>query len=97
MTTKTRNDSASYGLHLLKNAVLGTLYDRRCQSIRSLYLPRSLSMKEVRENLGLPHVGVHNNLIRGILNYLQADEFVEEVSAPIRWQITEKGVKFIES
>lgn len=48
------------------------------------------------EELELRHVGVHNNLIRGILNYLQVDGHVEEVSFPIRWQITEKGVKFIE-
>ena len=91
-----RNKSAAYGLHLLKRAVLSVLYDRRQWSIQ-YGIPRYyMSMKDIRERLGLDNVSGYNDLMRGVLNYLRKDGYVEELLTPIRWQITKKGIQSFE-
>ena len=93
MGKEQKHKSAAYGLHLLKCAVLRTLYEE-CELGQSLYL----STREIRVNLRLQNPAVSANLVRGTLEYLNAEEYVEEASfVQGTWHLTPKGVKFIES
>ena len=84
--------SAAYGLHLLKCAVLHTLYEE-CELGPKEYL----STREIRVNLGLQNPAINANLVRGTLEYLRADKYVKEARyVQGTWSITKKGVKFIE-
>ena len=84
--------SAAYGLHLLKCGMLHTLYEE-CELGPSMYL----STRQIRVNLGLQNPAVNAHLVRGTLEYLEADGYVEAAEyGQGRWSITKKGVKFIE-
>lgn len=92
MDKEQKQKSAAYGLHLLKCAVLQTLYEE-CELGPRLYL----STREIRVNLRLQDPAVSANLVRGTLEYLNVDEYVEEASfVQGTWCLTTKGVKFIE-
>ena len=91
MNENTRNAFASYGLEILKRAVLLVLYDARDEG----FIPQ----RKIRERLGIarvdPKAGNWNSLFFGILSYLKADELAHH-KVRSGWQITEKGVSFIE-
>ena len=57
-------------------------------------------MKQIRIQLDLEHVGVNNDLVKGVLKYLEAEGaegYVEELRVyGSRWRITPEGVNFIE-
>ena len=89
---------ASLGLEILKRATLQALYQAHLQARHPLEQPY-LGLKQIRERIGLIKVvnpTHHSNaLIRGILDYLQDDGYVEFL-LDNRWQITQKGVEVIE-
>ena len=92
MDKEHKQKSAAYGLHLLKCTVLQTLYEE-CELGRRLYL----STRDIRINLRLQNPAVSANLVRGTLEYLKADEYVEEAQFEQgTWHLTTKGIKFIE-
>ena len=92
MNSDQQKKSAAYGLHLLKRAVLDTLYEE-CKLGPKEYL----STREIRVNLYLQNPAVNANLVRGILEYLKAERYVKEARyVQGTWQITRKGVKFVE-
>ena len=84
-----RNTFAAYGLDILKPAVLLVLYQTDAET---------LSVKEIREQIGLDDENIGNNLIQGVLEYLKAAETVENDGWGLigRWRITEKGRYVIE-
>ena len=102
MTENTRNTYASYGLEILKRAVLEVLYEEGTDVApikRSHYdVGRRLTAGEIREQLGLPSpqytAGSTNALIHGILGYLKDDGYAEHYVHQ-GWQITNEGVSFI--
>ena len=90
---------ADRGLDMLKMAVLLVLYERHLLAgDNGPHVSSDMPMRHIRQRIGLEPVGVSNDLVRGILNYLSEDGYVEESLryALGRWQITKKGVKFIE-
>ena len=94
MNDNTRNEFASFGLEILKRSALLVLYERH---VKSPYYRPYLPAKQVGEELGIRQ-GVelnHNHLIRGILEHLEDDGYVECMGHN-RWQITRKGVSIIE-
>lgn len=92
MDRERQQKSAAYGVHLLKCAVLRTLY-QECKLGSRDYL----STREIRENLGLQNPAVNANLVRGVLEYLRSEGYVKEARfVQGTWEITMKGVKFIE-
>lgn len=91
MDREQQQKSAAYGLHLLKRAVLRTLYEE-CELGPHYYL----STRQIRVNLGLQNPAINANLVRGILEYLNADRCVEETwIVQGTWRITRKGVRFV--
>lgn len=94
MNENTRNKFASYGLELLKYAVLDALYKEPANRRKGLLRIR------ISERLGIPKPGEYYarnaDLIGGILWHLEEDGYVENIGNN-RWKITEKGVKFIEN
>ena len=81
-----KKENVFYGLEILKYSVLLVLYQ---YSI-------SLSQKEIREHLKLRRVGKNNNLIRGVLEYLEEEGYVEyKFYGRGRRQITDSGMSFI--
>ena len=83
------NTFAVYGLEILKHAVLLLLYQTASET---------LSVKEIRERLGLHHKSLGTNLIRDVLEFLKEEETVEDEDWGLigHWRITEKGVSVIE-
>lgn len=94
MNENTRNTFASYGLEILKRAVLVVLYEEQTSGER-----RRLTRLQISERFGIkkPYGADINNvsLIEGILRHLHEDRVVE-CNAGNRWQITEKGIALIE-
>ena len=90
---------ASLGLEILKRATLQVLYQAHLQARHPLAQPY-LGLNQVRERIGLIKVvdpTHHSNaLIRGILDYLRDDRYVEFL-LDNRWQITEAGIAVIEA
>lgn len=93
MNNKTRNEFASYGLELLKYAVLEALYKERANRWKGLL------RIQISERLGIPtpseYFSANADLIGGILWHLEEDGYVEDTGGN-RWRITEKGVSYIE-
>ena len=95
MIDKIRNDFASYGLEILKRAVLLVLYEAKHKGER-------LRPNEIRHRLGIPQAKTerqgHANLILATLRYLKDEDKVDDhwVGGATAWQITEKGVSVIE-
>ena len=87
------------GLEILKRSVLQVLYECHLWASQDdIFRSPDLSLKQIRSKLGLPHVGVNNDLVKGILNYLREDRYVKE--SPVygsKWHITEEGISVIES
>ena len=77
MNNNTRNEFASYDLDILKRSMLLVLYQARLETPSHFSEPKTLSQKEIREHLGLQHVGEGNDLIRGVLEYLKEEKNVE--------------------
>lgn len=93
---KNLNIFASHGLEILKHSVLLVLYQLHLETPSHFPHSQSLSQKEIREHLGLQHVGKGNNLIRGILEYLLTEESVVYYLDGGRWSISKKGISIIE-
>ena len=94
MNDKTRSDFASYGLETLKRSVLLVLYQQPLDYAGKHR--RTLSQNTIRQRLGIPkQLYTPNRLVRGILDILQEDEYVEFFGEG-HWRITEKGVSVIE-
>lgn len=95
MTKSTSDMLASFGLEMLKRAVLLVLYGA---DIENRY-GTLLTPKEIRDRLNLPRLGrIHphaNDLISGVLDYLQKDGHVY-YEVGFGWEITNKGRYFIE-
>ena len=91
-TENTRNTYASYGLEILKRAVLEVLYQQQ-KDTEELRAQSSLRPTDIRERLDLPRRGT---LIHEILMHLKADGHVEWLGSNGRWDITENGIKVIE-
>ena len=91
----TPKTSAQWGLEILKRSVLEVLYQ---QSLEVGDSPlRSVSQKEIRQRLGLQHVGTNNDLVRGVLEYLKEEEAVEYLFwGRGHWAITPDGISLIE-
>ena len=93
MNNNTRNAFTSYGLELLKYAVLDVLYKERANRWKGLLRIR------ISERLGIPKPGGYDarnaDLIGGILWHLAEDGYVEDIGNN-RWRITDKGVSKIE-
>ena len=95
MIDKIRNDFASYGLEILKHSVLLVLHEAKNKG-------ELLQPNEIRHRLGIPHAKTerlgHANLILATLRYLKDEDKVDDhwVGGVTAWQITEKGVSFIE-
>ena len=92
MNDNTRNDFASYGLEILKYAVLDVLYEARYEG--------PIQLTAIREQLDIPKVDENSDardssLIYGILTHLQDDGYVAYYRRP-GWKITDEGVKSIE-
>ena len=101
-TENTRNTYASYGLEILKRAVLEVLYEGTdVAPIRgsSNDHGRLLEAGEIRERLGLPHseyiASSTSALIHGILGYLKDNGYAHHYVRQ-GWQITNEGVSLIE-
>ena len=94
MNENTRNTFASYGLEILKRAVLLVLYEEQTSGER-----RRLTRLQISERFGIKKPGgkdIDNvSLIEGILLHLREDRVVES-NAGNRWRITEKGIALIE-
>ncbi|MYC75401.1 hypothetical protein F4X10_06480 [Candidatus Poribacteria bacterium] len=85
------NDNrASLALEILKRSALLVLYEVYQHEAQPY-----LELKRLRERMNLPHVGVANDLVRGILNYLQDDGYVQYLFDN-RWQITREGIRSVE-
>ena len=81
-----KTENAFYGLEILKYSVLLVLYQ----------YSKPLSQKEIREHLKLRRVGKNNNFIRGVLEYLEEEGYVEyKFYGRGQWQITDSGMSFI--
>lgn len=91
-TENTRNIYASYGLGILKRAVLEVLYQQRRDAEE---LPGQFFLRptDIRERLDIPRRGT---LIREILMHLKADGHAEWLGSSGRWDITENGIRVIE-
>ena len=96
MNDNARNTFASYGLEILKHSVLLVLYQAYLETPSHLSNSKTLSQKKIREHLGLQRVGVANDLILGILEYLKKEKTVEYAAGEDYWSITKKGVSVIE-
>ncbi|MDE0084329.1 MAG: hypothetical protein OXU23_01350 [Candidatus Poribacteria bacterium] len=94
MNGNTRNTFASYGLEILKQAVLIVLYEEQTSGD-----PQNLTRLQISERFGIKKPGgkdIDNvSLIEGILYHLREDRVVES-NAVNRWWITEKGISLIE-
>lgn len=87
-------EMVSSGLGTLKSAALDALHDQyREGRLDKPYL----RIDDVREQLGLPKLGGHNNLTHGILMHLAEDGHAEWLGEGGRWQITEKGISSIKA
>ena len=91
---------AKQGLELLKQAVLLVLYEYH---VSGASLPSSFQ-SAIREHLGIQRSkSANDELIHGILVRLRDDKFATHIDddAPIsqvnKWQITKKGIEFIEN
>ena len=104
MNENTRNAFASYGLEILKRAVLLVLYE---QYVSGPSHRRSLTIKEIGEQLDIRPLerdtnrprGKHaymNGLTQGILAHLLDDDQVEWLGERGLWQIKEAGISVIE-
>ena len=104
MNENTRNEFASYGLEILKRAVLLVLYE---QYVSGPSHKRFLTIKEIGEQLDIRPLQrdtnrprgkyVHmNGLTHGILAHLLDHKQVKWLKEKGRWQITEAGVSVIE-
>ena len=94
MNDNTRNTFASYGLEILKRSVLLVLYQQPLDDTGKHR--RTLHQNNIRQQLGIPkQIYTPNNLVRGILDILEEDEYVEFFVGGL-WRITEKGVSVIE-
>lgn len=95
---KNLNAFASHGLEILKHSVLLVLYQAHLETPSHFSESKLLSQKEIREHLGLQHVGEANDLIRGVLEYLKVEKYVEHDFWAIRgqWRITKLGISVIE-
>lgn len=95
MNENTRNAFASYGLEILKRSVLLVLYQQPLDYAGTHR--RTLSQDTIRQRLGIPkQLYTPNRLVRGILDILQDDEYVDFCGRGGHWRITEKGVSVIE-
>ena len=94
MSDKIRNDFADYGLEILKRSVLLVLYQQPLDS--GGQHRRYLRQDAIRKQLNIRKPPYEpNRLIRGILDILQEDKYVEYRYEGF-WRIKEKGVSFIE-
>ena len=85
---------ASMGLELLKRAVLLVLYKQPLDWGGQHRRP--LRQDAIRKRLDIPKRLYHSNrLMRGILEILEDDDYVEFMGEG-RWRITEEGVPVIE-
>ena len=92
MTESTRNIYASYGLGILKRAMLEVLYQQQ-KNTEELGRQSSLRPTDIRQRLDLPRRGT---LIREILMHLNADGHAEWLGSSGQWNITKNGIKVIE-
>ena len=92
MNENTRNVFASYGLEILKRSVLLVLYEKTRGG-------ELIEQHEISNSLDIPYVrnpsGNIYSLIQGVLDQLKLDEHAHH-EVDCGWQITEKGVSFIE-
>lgn len=104
MNDNTRNESASYGLEILKRSVLLVLYE---QYVSGPSHRRFLTIKEIGEQLDIRPLerdtnrprGKHaymNGLTQGILAHLLDDGHAEWLGQSGQRQITQKGVSVID-
>ena len=91
-TENARNTYASYGLEILKRAVLEVLYEEH-KDAEELRVQSPLQPTNIRERLNLPRRGT---LIREVLMHLAADGHAERLGSRGQWKITENGIKVIE-
>ena len=88
MTDETRNQFASYGLEMLKWAVLHVLYQAEAEG------EPGVKQDKIRQRLKIRHVPYHIPILDGILSHMEADKLVYRVHEG--WSIKEKGVEVIE-
>ena len=97
-TENTRDTNASYGLEILKRAVLEVLYQQR-KDAEKKWGQSYLQPKDIHPRLGLlqPQYTASDTyaLTYGILGYLKDNGYAEHYSDQ-GWQITNEGVSFIE-
>lgn len=95
MNQNTRKTFASYGLEILKQAVLPVFYEHAVSRT-----PAFLRHDEIRERLGIPRTkpiaGKRlNRLTAGVLEHLKEAKCVK-YNKKGGWQITDEGVSIIE-
>ena len=93
MNRKIQTELAHYGLEILKRCVLNVLYQ---QPLDYTGKRRTLNQKTILQRLGIswrPYE--RNRLVPGILDILEADDYVEGFSSG-HWRIKKKGIKAIE-
>ena len=86
-TENSRRAFVYHGLEILKMSVLLVLYEEGTFSTSSGYY-RPLAQKKIHQRLGL--IGRNYRFVQGILEFLEADGYVEHYSNG-KWAITEKG------
>ena len=96
MNHNTRNEFASYGLEILKRAVLLVLYEETDPYPSK----RILKAEKVREYLSIPKpckksVNV-NSLTRWVLDHFRHEKHAYHYVEQEAWGITEKGISVIE-
>ena len=91
-TENTRNIYASYGLGVLKRAVLEVLYQQQ-KDAEELRVQSSLRPTDIRQRLDLPR---RDTLIREVLMHLAGDGHAENLGSSGQWNITENGIQVIE-
>ena len=97
-TENTHNIYTSYGLEILKRAVLEVLY-QQWKDAEELRVQSYLQPEDIHPRLGLPQPQYTASdtyaLTYGILGYLKDNGYAEHYSDQ-GWQITNKGVSLIE-
>ena len=93
MNEHTRKIMASTGLEMLKEVTQRVVYEQHRDGSRQF-----ITLREIREHLGLPQGrSGENYLIRGVLEMLELEGFVERYAFDAAWQITEKGIWLFEN
>ena len=89
---------ASLGLDILKRSTLQVLYEQHKAQTNGLSYRKDLSQEHIRLKLSIPKAYSSNKLVRGILDLLYLDGYVDGHSYRTGcWEITQEGISLIEN